>query len=240
MEKTNQAHQEGGAGWRTAGAALLDLLVPVECAGCGRQSQRLCPACQRSFAALTLVDNAAPLPVLALDRYDGAARAMILAYKDRHRTDVDEFLEGRARAAGWWLSGQLGQLRRVLVVPAPSGWRRRWRGALVAARLAQAVAEGIASNGRQARAIDALRRAGGGSQAGRGARSRARRSRMRLSGRVVRVALGPGGCLAGRAVVLVDDVVTSGATLQEARRVLEAAGALVLAAVVLAAVPARG
>lgn len=43
-------------------------------------------------------------------------------------------------------------------------------------------------------------------------------------------------CLEGRAVVLVDDVMTTGATLAAATAVLESAGARVLAAVVLARV----
>src|SRR5690606_31731632 len=54
----------------------------------------------------------------------------------------------------------------VLVVPAPSGLRRRLRGQLVAADLADAVAAGIAESGgagegRTVRSVDLLRRSGG-------------------------------------------------------------------------------
>lgn len=237
VAKETGSQVENTPGWWQA---LLDLLAPLECAGCGREAQRLCTDCQRTFAAPSLVDNAAPLPVLALDRYEGAARCLILSYKERRRTDLDEYLEARIWEAGTWLGRRLEPLPKVLVIPAPSGWQRRWRGALVARRLAQAVAEGIRTTGVEAQVVDALRRSGRGSQAGRGVRSRARRAQMRISGGAIRAALGPGKTLAGQPVVLVDDVVTTGATLHQARRALENAGAITVACVVLAAVPASG
>jgi predicted amidophosphoribosyltransferase len=49
----------------------------------------------------------------------------------------------------------------------------------------------------------------------------------------------PGVTVAGREIILVDDVITSGATLSEATRALRAAHAHVLAAATVAATPKR-
>jgi predicted amidophosphoribosyltransferase len=67
-------------------------------------------------------------------------------------------------------------------------------------------------------------------QAGLGASERERNLRGAMRG---------GRRLAGRRVLLVDDVLTTGATLREAARAATAAGAAVAGAVVLARVPKR-
>ncbi|WP_225991356.1 ComF family protein [Actinomadura montaniterrae] len=69
-------------------------------------------------------------------------------------------------------------------------------------------------------------------QAGLGARAR----RDNLSGALEAVGR---AALAGRRVVLVDDVITTGASLAEAARALRAAGADVVAAATVAATPLR-
>ncbi len=125
----------------------------------------------------------------------------------------------------------------VLVVPAPSGPGRRLRGLLVAADLADAVALGLARGLTGAvgvASVDLLRRRRGTGAAHQSGRS----SRQRRSNRAVppRVLADVAGC----AVVLVDDVVTTGATLAACSRAVEEAGARVLAALVLAATPAPG
>ncbi|SPT53337.1 DNA utilization protein GntX [Actinomyces bovis] len=123
----------------------------------------------------------------------------------------------------------------LLVVPAPSGLGRRLRGRLVTASLADAVAAGVAQAAGGALAVwsaDLLRRRGGSQhQAGLGAAQR--KHNRSLPPRVLAE-------VRGLQVLLVDDVVTTGATLTACRRALELAGAEVLGAIAVAAALAPG
>uniref|UniRef100_UPI0022A780B7 phosphoribosyltransferase family protein n=1 Tax=Puerhibacterium puerhi TaxID=2692623 RepID=UPI0022A780B7 len=86
-----------------------------------------------------------------------------------------------------------------------------------------------------------LRRPGGGrDQVGLGARARGGNAVVRVAPRAWQ-RLSPASAGQGTpACLLLDDVVTTGATLAAAERALEAAGADVLGALVLAATPAPG
>jgi predicted amidophosphoribosyltransferase len=185
------------------------------------------------------------LPVWALAVYAGATRGVVLAWKNGSRRDLARTIAAIGRHAGRaWGDVLLGEGRwsgaHLLVVPAPSGARRRLAGRFVVGPLAGAVAQGLetAAHGtattgpaqaERVMAVDALRRGSGRAhQAGLGVAARgANRRDMRLAR-----ALPPGS-----ACVLVDDVLTTGATLAECRRTLVAAGHDVVGALVLAATP---
>ena len=226
---------------------LLGLVLPVACAGCGRDDVPWCARCRAALAGpvrrceegaarLDRLDGTPPLPVWTVADAVGPVRAAVIAWKDRGRTDLTAGLSGVARrlgvAAAVGLAGAGGRAT-VLVVPAPStAATRRRRGRSHTRELAGGVVAGMSDERARAVVADVLVRRGG-HQVGLGARERERNL-------VGQVAVRRRARVAGALVVLVDDVLTTGATLAAARTALEAAGAHVAGAAVLAATPAPG
>lgn len=207
-----------GLRWTTA---LLDVVLPVQCVGCGTWDVRLCPGCAAlasgpaDWGVLEGPTRGRDLGVWTLGEYADRLRGIVLAAKHRPAVDLGVFLveAGRTLAQGIVAAGVLGRVSETWVVAAPSGWRRRHRGQLVAPVLARGVAQGIAEGtGGISRVVDvAGLRPFTGSQSG---RSGGERRSGRLDSMVGRVRV-PGDV----AVVLADDVVTTGATLRELARV---------------------
>ena len=220
---------------------LADLVLPRTCAGCGLPGRVLCPRCA---ALLTTPRAATPRrvpwgfpPTAAAGAYSGPVRPAVNAFKEQGRTELAGPL-GTALALA--VAAVVAAAPRlpgpVLLVPVPSSvaaLRSRGRdhvGELTRRAVAELWAAGLpAEEARLLRRSGRVRDSAGLSAAAR---------RANLAGTFRRDEAPPRRGL----VVLVDDVVTSGATLTEAAAELSSGrrpgDAPVLAAVV-AATPRR-
>ncbi|MFE9634726.1 ComF family protein [Streptomyces sp. NPDC006463] len=203
---------------------LAGLVLPVDCAGCGASRVLLCAGCREALSG-AVTARARPFPrpeglpvVHAAAVYEGPVRAVLLAHKERGALPLAGAL-GAALAAAV-RAGGAGAGEEVALVPVPSARRQvRARGHDPARRIAFAAAGRLRRAGVPARVAPVLRlRRAVADQAGLGARQR----RENLSG-ALEVCRGGARLTGGAVVVLVDDLITTGATLAEAARALRAA-----------------
>jgi predicted amidophosphoribosyltransferase len=224
--------------------ALADLVLPRTCAGCGLPGEVLCRRCA---AWLTVPRLATPRrfpwgfpPTVAAGAYSGPVRPAVNAFKERGRTEL-------ARPLGTALALAVAAVVRavpeprghVLLVPVPSSRAAlRTRGRDHVRELtARAVAE-LRAVGMPAAEARLLRRRG---RVRDSADLSAAARRANLTGTFA-PASDHRGPLSGSLLVLVDDVVTSGATLTEAAAILGARtrpGDPPVLAAVVAATPRR-
>ena len=227
--------------------AIVDGVLPPRCLACGAivdLPQTLCAPCWRSitfFAQPWCVVCGLPFPhpegkdavcaecarearswdrARAVLRYDKNSRHLVLALKHGDRTHL-------AVAFGRWMHRVGGEMLSGadLLVPVPLHWTRLFQRRYNQAAL---LAQAISSAGGPPVAVDWLirrRRTPPQGRLGHAARSRNVRAAF---------AMRRGHGIAGKRVVLVDDVMTTGATLEECARVLRRAGARSIAALTLA------
>ena len=219
--------------------ALIEMVFPHACVGCGVPGTRWCPACSPTGPLVSVAGLG--LPVVAVGAYDGVLRTAVLEYKERGRRDlavpigqmlVDALAEV-ARAPDLAASGRPRRRLPVVLVPVPSTRAAaRARGGQHVLRLARRAAAGSVAPGLRVEVVDALRV--GRAIADSAALTAAERSRN-VAGSLACVDH-PRGDLR---VVLVDDIVTTGATLREAHRALSDGGWNVAGAIVVAATARR-
>lgn len=199
----------------------LAAVSPVSCAGCAAPDLELCGACRDLLRPRPVEAVHAGLRVVTALRYEFEVREAVLAYKQRGRLRLAADLGPALRAAvDVALPPGAPPALLVAVPPSPSGRRRRgWDPVTTLARAAGVSASAGLLVVRPGRSSSQKRL------------DREQRARARLGSLRCRVDL------TGRRVVVLDDVLTTGSTVQEARRALEEAGAEVVAAVCLAATP---
>jgi ComF family protein len=222
------------------GQGALDLVLPPRCLSCGEQvadPQALCASCwsrldfiAAPFCAIcgipfeheTSADSLCGACLAKKPRYDRAravfrygdeSRGMILSFKHADRTDA-------AIAFAAWMGRAGKELLRDADVIAPVPlhyrrlvWRRYNQAALLALRLGKAATKPVT--------VDLLQRSRATvSQAGLGARERKRN----LAGAILANAA-RAESIKGKRVLLIDDVLTTGATVGACARALRKAGA---------------
>lgn len=234
---------------RGLGAAAAELALGSVCAGCEQRPGLLCPDCRDVLCgparraslpseASEALDAGMPAVVAVAD-YEGAARAAVLAHKEHGRLGLARPLgDALAISAAAVLEDgcpRCGE-RALCLVPVPSARRTvRSRGHDPLVRAARRAAAVLRRVGHDCAVVPALRQVRAvADQAGLGAAARRANLASALGVRSAGRRL-----LDGRCILMVDDVVTTGATLREAARALRSEGHAPCGAAVVAATPRR-
>jgi predicted amidophosphoribosyltransferase len=223
--------------------ATLDaaaILLPIRCAGCGAPDRRVCAACARELTPHPARTTVAGLPVWAGLEYHGVARRVLLAYKDGGRADLAPELAPSLRAA-------------VAAAQREGGRPEERRRDAVAGRRADALLPVLIPSTRAARRRRGFHPTGSVLSrahvlvpplwgALRLTRQTADQARLGAAGRAANRtgSLVASPRLRGRSCLIVDDIVTSGSTVAEAARAIEAVGGRVAGVAAIARTPRRG
>lgn len=204
--------------------AVLDawaVAVPTECSGCGTPDRSLCASCRGALRLDLHSSKRGGVAVWSALDYSGVARRVIGAYKDGGRTDAASALAApllcavAATLAAAPLDEGKGGVHLVTIPSSKLAWRIRGfdpvklllkRAGFVPRPVLRQVGEAVDQVG-----------------LGRAARGRNKHGSL--------VALRP---LRGLSCLIVDDILTTGATILEARRAVIEAGGEVLGLATLA------
>lgn len=221
-------------GLSNVASAALDLAFPATCAGCGREGEPLCAACRPALDARLDLPGGVPIglpadlpaPLLQVEwcaPFGGPVRAALHQLKYGGERRLARPL-GEAVARRWGRAGE----GATVVVPVPvHAHRERKRGYDQAALIAEVAAADLGLP--CVRALSRTRATQAQFELGRDERSANVEGAFR-----VRDDHAAAAAIAGVWVLLVDDVVTTGATLAACGDALEAAGARAVSAIAVA------
>lgn len=200
--------------------AVLDALAalsPIDCAGCGSADRGLCANCKRELTpAVTPRQLPDGMTIFTALRYEGVARQALIALKESGRTDVARHL-GLSFAPALARAASPGA--EIVAVPtSKAAWRRRGYDpvALLCRRAGVELSKVLVHD-----------------------RSTASQKTLDAEGRASNLvdSMRARKPLDGRQFVLVDDIVTTGATFFEAARAIREAGGVVVGGAALAFTP---
>lgn len=185
---------------------MWELLLPQSCAGCGAAGEPLCAQCRLAWRTPPQrVSVDVDFPVWSLAPYDGPHRKVLIAMKEKGRRDLDAHVGAVVGASISFLQARGDLDHGVTLVPAPTRERsRRLRGGdpveqvCLHSRLTTLPCLRIAADTPDSVGLGAVER----------------RRNMRVE--LLRIPTSP--------VVLIDDVVTTGATLGASVDLLRTAG----------------
>jgi predicted amidophosphoribosyltransferase len=226
----------GSSAWFRSVEPWLQSVLPRSCAGCQRIGQLWCPACSAAVrshrAGLIPAPLGTPGVLAVAGEHRDLLRAAVLLHKSRHHSGmVSDLLFVAAGALAVVrrvlpaLTGTAMQRRSVSLVPVPPSSPRAWRSP------AAELARGLSAGSSGVRYLPLLR-----------ARPRRHTQKSLDAAARARNVVGafeahPSTAAGSGLVVLIDDVVTTGATLSQARLVVEAAGYTVPAAIAITHTP---